>query len=103
MDDAVRQGEIARLWRAVDGAQARRGALLEEINHLVAHLPETRRRFGNPFFYSHPDEPDEGIAHYTGNRSHDIGFPTMRAWRRVERELIRLKNELRQLGVDVPE
>jgi len=53
-----------------------------------------RRAFGNPFFYSHPEEPDEGIANYTGSSSHEFGFPTMRAWRRVEREINRLKVEV---------
>lgn len=100
MDDPDRQEEIARLQRRLDEAQAKRAALLEEINHLVARLPETKRAFGNPFFYSHPEEPDEGIANYTGTSSHGVGFATLVTWRRAEREISSLKEQLRQLGVD---
>ena len=100
MDDSDRQEEIARLQRHLDEVHAKRAALVEEINHLVARLPEIRRVFGNPFFYSHPEEPDEGIANYTGTSSQGVGLPTFLAWRRVDREVNRLKEELRQLGVD---
>jgi hypothetical protein len=98
--DSPRRTEVERLRIALADAKARRTSLIEELQHLAARLPEIRREFGNPFFYSHPEEPDEGIANYTGNSSHGVGLPTLLAWRRVERELNRLKEQLRQLGVD---
>jgi len=100
MDDKGRHEEIARLHRQLDDAQAKRAALLDEVIHLTAHIPEIRRAFGNPFFYSHPEEPDEGIVNYTGTSSHGVGFSTLVAWRRAEREIGSLKEQLRQLGVD---
>lgn len=98
MDDEDRQKEIARLQEQLNTAQCRRAALLEELMHLTALLPEIRREFGNPFFYSHPDEPDEGIANYTGARSGEVFSPTVMKMMRVERELALLKEQLRKLG-----
>jgi hypothetical protein len=100
MDDADRQKELARLQEQLAEARARKAALIEEMMHLTARLPEIRRAFGNPFFYSHPEEPDEGVANYTGTRSGEVFTPTILEKQRVERELAQLKEQLRNLGVD---
>jgi hypothetical protein len=97
MDAFDRQSEIASLRQRLSDAEAKRAALSDELIHLTAWLPEMRRAFGNPFYYSHPEEPDEGIAHYTGNNSHGIGLPTLREFMRVERELARIKAVLGRL------
>jgi hypothetical protein len=100
MDNPDNREEVERLQQQLSEAKAKRAALLEEIIHLAAKLPETRRKFGNPFYYSHPEEPDEGIANYAGNTSHEAaGMSTLRELRRVERELARITDELRWLGV----
>jgi hypothetical protein len=99
-DDAERRDEIARLREQLSEAKARRASLSEELVHFAVRVHEIRREFGNPFYYSHPAEPDEGIANYSANNSHAIGMPTFRAWRRVEREVERLHAELRRLGAD---
>ena len=44
---------------------ARRTALLEEAQAFSASLHDIRAAFGNPFFYSHPENADESEAHYT--------------------------------------
>lgn len=97
MRDTDRNEEIARLREQLSETQAKRAALIAELIHLAARLPEIRREFGNPFCYSHPEEPDEGIAHYTGNSSHEVGLPTSSELRRVDRELARINEALRRL------
>jgi hypothetical protein len=57
-----RDAEVRRLQAALAEAKARRTRLMQEVLHLTARLPEIRKEFGNPFYYSRPDEPDEGIA-----------------------------------------
>jgi len=92
--------EIARLRRQLAESRTRRAALLEEIVHLSARMPEIRKEFGNPFYYTRPEEPDEGIANYTGNASHEIAGPTLSAFLRANREVERIRAELRRLGDD---
>ena len=93
--------EIERLRQELSEATARRTALLEEAQEFAARLPEIRAAFGNPFFYSHPDEPDESAAHYTRSSSHDVVLPTVLALGHVERDLGRITARLRELGVSV--
>ena len=91
MDD-----EENRLRQQLAALQAERAALAEELMHLAGRMPEIRRAFGNPFYYSHPEEPDEGIAHYTGNSSFEISAPTFWELKRVDRALARINDELRR-------
>ena len=100
MEDNDRREEIARLRQQLTDARARRAALLEDVIHLSARLPEIRRTFGNPFYYSRPEEPDEGIANYTGNASHEIAGPTLSAFLRANREVERIRAELRRFEDD---
>src|SRR5204863_5737024 len=60
MDDAERQNEIARLREQQSEAKARRADLSEELVHLAVRLREIRREFGNPFYYSHPENQTKG-------------------------------------------
>lgn len=78
---------------------ARRAALLEEAQAFSASLHDIRAAFGNPFFYSHPENEDESEAHYTGASSHQVVLPTVLALRRVDRELSQINTLLRELGV----
>lgn len=100
MTNDERELEMHHLKWELAEAQERRRQLLEEIVHLAAQLPEIRRKFGNPFYYSHPEEPDEGIANYNPNRSDGRGSATWRGLKRIERELERIQARLRQLEDD---
>ena len=87
--------ELRELLKA---AEQRREALQAELIDLAALSPNIRAAFGNPFFYSHPTEPDEGEANYTGYSSHGVGLPTLLEFVHVVREIARLKGELSALG-----
>ena len=100
MTESEREWEVGRLTAALAEAKKRRAELLEEVVHFAARFPEIRREFGNPFFYSNPEEPDEGIANYTGNASHEVTAPTMMAFMRAVREVERIRAELRRLEDD---
>jgi len=91
--------EVARLLKELSDGTARRAALLAEAEELAARVHEIRAAFGNPFFYSHPRNADESAANYSGTSSHEIVLPTLLAMRRVNRELGRIKDQLRELGV----
>jgi len=82
--------------------EAKRTQILEELMHLAARVPERRRQFGNPFYYSHPEEPDEGIANYNPHPGSETGWQTWRSLRRVDRELERIRAELRRFDSDAP-
>ena len=94
MSDSDREHEVERLEAELAELRAKRVQLVEELVHLAARMPEIRREFGNPFYYSHPEEPDEGIANYTGNAIHEIGGPTLSAFFRTNREIERIRAEL---------
>jgi hypothetical protein len=100
MTDDERAIEIERLRAELSDAKARKAALVSEAVDLTARLPEIRAAFGNPFFYSHPENADESVANYTGNSSHEIGLPTFLALNRVDREIRVMADRLRALGVD---
>jgi hypothetical protein len=100
VDEGERVLEVDRLLNELSEATARKAALLSEAQDFAARLPEIRQAFGNPFFYSHPEEPDESFAHYTGWSSHEVFTPTFRALRRVDRELGRINARLLELGVN---
>ena len=91
--------EIERLRTMLSDAAARRTALLTEVNDLAARLDDIRAAFGNPYFYSRPADTGESVANYTGASSHKVVLPTVLALKRVERELDRIKERLRELGV----
>lgn len=100
MPNNERDLEVQHLKWELAEAHTRRRQLLEEIVHLAAQLPEIRRKFGNPFYYSHPEEPDEGIANYNPNPGEGRGSATWRGLKRIERELERMQARLRQLEDD---
>jgi hypothetical protein len=97
MDDRDREAEIAALRQQLSTLKAKRAALAEECLHLAAWIPAFRKEFGNPFYYSHPTEPDEGIANY--NPTSHMGGQTLLDVMRVERELARIEKQLRRLQI----
>jgi len=105
-DDAERSIEIERLLASLSAAKKRKSALALEAQDFVAMIGDIRQAFGKPYFYSgpnseHPEHKDESVATYSGFNSHDVMLPTARAIIRVERELRRIKERLRALGVPV--
>ena len=98
MNDIERAAEIARLISERSGAEARQAALLQEAEELAARIHEIRAAFGNPFFYSNPEHPDEGLSNYTGARSHEVVLPTILALRDVSRQLRAITERLGELG-----
>jgi len=100
MSDSEQAAEIERLLKELSDARGRRTALRSELQDLASMIPQIRAAFGNPFFYSHPEHANESSANYTGFSSHDVGFPTSQKLRRADREIRRLTERLRQLGVN---
>ena len=99
MDEIERAIEIRRLQIERLEAEARQKALLREAEEWHARIHEIRAAFGNPFFYSNPDHPDEGLSNYTGARSHKVVLPTLLALQDVHRRLRAIGERLGELGV----
>jgi hypothetical protein len=99
VEDDERAVEIERVLTELSEATARRTALLAEAQEFAARIHEIRAAFGNPFFYSHPENADESAAHYSGSSSHEVVEPTLLALRDVERELRKIKKQLLELGI----
>jgi hypothetical protein len=66
VDDHERAVEIERLLKERSDATARQTALLEEAQEFAARIHEIRAAFGDPSFYSDPENADESAAHYSG-------------------------------------
>ncbi len=99
MDDVERAAEIRRLNSERSEIMARQEALLREAEELYARSHEIRAAFGNPFFYSRPAHPDEGLSNYTGARSHEVVLPTILALQDAHRKLRAISERLRELRV----
>ena len=89
----------AEVRASLTAAESRRELLRAECIELAARLPEIRATFGNPFYYSRPEHDNEGEAHFTGHRSHEVALPTVLELLQVEREIKRLKAELDSWGL----
>jgi hypothetical protein len=79
---------------------ARRDALAAELKDLLACVRQSRAIVGNPFFYSHPKQPDQSQANYTGCASHDVMRPTFWQFAQVEAEIGRLIAALNESCAD---
>jgi len=100
--DNERALEIERLLEKLSEARKRRTALAAEAQEFVGRIDEIRAVFGNPYFYTGANrDPSESIANYSGFNSHDVLGPTAQSIRQIERELRRIKEQLRELGVNV--
>ena len=105
MDESERAIEIERLLKRLSEATLRKTALAAEAQEFAVRIDEIRAAFGNPYFYSgandeQPEKAGQSLANYSGFNSHDVVLPTVRGLRRVDRELRRIKERLRELGVD---
>ena len=101
MDDGERTIEIERLITELAEATARRGALLQEAQEFAVRIHDIREAFGNPFFYSTPENADESVANYTASSSHAVVLPTVLALRRANQDVRRLRAALRALDDSV--
>jgi hypothetical protein len=104
VDDTERAIEIDRLLKRLSEATTRKAALVSEAEEFAGRIDEIRAVFGNPYFYSganrdQPGNADQSVANYSGFNSHDVILPTVQGLIRIDRELRRIKEELRELGV----
>ena len=81
----------AELLEQLAEAESRQRALREVLVELSARLPDIRAGFGNPFSYSRPEHPDEGVANFTGYSSHAVGVSTFLELGRVVQRIKELK------------
>jgi hypothetical protein len=64
MDDRDRDSEIADLRQQLSTLKAKLAALTDECVRLADWIHEIRKEFGNPFYYSRPEEPHfVGLGH----------------------------------------
>jgi len=103
VDDGERTSEIERLVKELADATSRRVALLEEVQEFAARIHDIRAAFGNPFFYTKPENADESVTNYTASSSHEVVLPTALALWRVDQDVRRLRTALRGLGASVDE
>jgi hypothetical protein len=68
----------------------RREGLRRELLDFAAHVHEVRAVMGNPFAYSRPEHPDEGVANFTGYSSQTVMLDTLLELRQVEADIRRL-------------
>ena len=97
---------VDRLLQRFSEATARKAALVSEMKELAARIGEVREALGNPYFYSggdygRPENADESIARFTGYKSHQPTLRLVRSLRDTDRELRTLREQLRELGVNV--
>jgi hypothetical protein len=106
VDDDERAATIDRLLQRFSEASARRAAIVSEAKEFAARIGEVREALGNPYFYSggnygRPENADESIANFSGYQSHEPALRLVRRLRDADRELSTLREQLRELGVDV--
>jgi len=104
VDDGERAIEIERLLSRLSELKARRSTLVSEAQDFAAMIHDIRAAFGNPYFYSganqgRSEHADESVANYTGFSSHDVVAPTVLGLLRVDRELRKIREQLRGLGM----
>jgi hypothetical protein len=97
---------IDRLLQRFSQATARKAALVSETKEFAARIGEVREALGNPYFYSggncgRPENADESIARFTGYKSHEPALRLVRSLHDTELELRTLREQLRELGVNV--
>jgi hypothetical protein len=98
MDDDERTAAIEALRVRWSELETRRTALIAETRAFEANLAEVRRKFGNPYYYSHPDSPADSLASYTGFEAHEPGLRLALGIVEVNRDLKVVKEQLRILG-----
>jgi hypothetical protein len=60
-----------------------------------------REALGNPYFYSgrSADDP-QSKTHFTGYKSHEPALQLIRDWQDVSRQVVAIRNQLRNAGID---
>lgn len=77
---------------------ARREALAAQLKELLVRIRESRPILGNPFYYSHPKNPDQSKDNYTGYASHAVLLPTLQQLWQVDAEIARLRAALSDMA-----
>jgi len=97
MDDQTRDGLLAKLA----DAKKRRAQVHGKLERHAARIEQVREALGNPYFYTgrSADDP-ESKAHFTGYRSHEPALQLIRDWQDVSRQVVAIRNRLRDAGID---
>ena len=97
MDDQTRDDLLSKLA----DAKTRETQALQQLESHAARIEQVREALGNPYFYSgrSADDP-ESKAHFTGYKSHEPGLHLIRDWQDVSRQVVAIRNQLRDAGIN---
>ena len=97
MDDQTRDDLLSKLA----DAKTRETQALQPLERHAARIEQVREALGNPYFYSgrSADDP-ESKAHFTGYKSHEPALHLIRDWQDVFRQVVAIRNQLRDAGID---
>jgi hypothetical protein len=97
MDDQTRNDLLSKLA----DAKRRETKALQQLERHAARIEQVREAIGNPYFYSgrSADDP-ESKAHFTGYKSHEPALQLIRDWQDVSRQVVAIRNQLRNAGID---
>jgi hypothetical protein len=106
VDEKEDAQKTERLLKRLSDAAVRKAALMSEMKELAGRIGEVREALGNPYFYSggnygRPENADESVARFTGYKSHEPALRLARSLHDADRELRTVREQLRDLGVDV--
>ena len=97
MDDRTRDDLLVKL----SAARARAAEALQQLQGHAAQMERVRASLGNPYFYSgRPADDLESEARFSGYASHEPARRLYVELQNVTREVQRLRDELRDGGVD---
>ena len=98
MDDHTRDDLLAKL----SDAMKRQGHAVQQLHAHAARIEQVREDLGNPYFYSgrSADDP-ESEARFSGYKSHEPALRLYRDWQEVSREVVEIRNRLRDAGVEM--
>jgi hypothetical protein len=101
VNDEERAARIQALSLKFAEAEARKAALVLEVQEFEGRLATIRAEHGNPYFYSgraeNPESGGESVAEYTGYRAHEPGLQIVRNLLDADRELRTVREQLRAL------
>jgi hypothetical protein len=97
MDDQTRDDLLSKLA----DAKRREIKALQQLERHAARIEQVREALGNPYFYSgrSADDP-ESKTHFTGYKSHEPALQLIRDWQDVSRQVVAIRNQLRNAGID---
>jgi hypothetical protein len=97
LDNQTRDDLLSKLA----DAKRREAQARQQFERHAARIGQVREALGNPYFYSgrSADDP-ESKAHFTGYKSHEPALQLIRDWQDVSRQVVAIRNQLRNAGID---